>query len=173
MDLKRKPYSRVPRTSQASLDARLLHQHLAQCQQGQMVAYAEIQEALGIDIQQDRHIWQTARRMLRLINGMLFDVVRDIGVVCLAEPGKLGFAERQTQRIGRASTENIRNLETVDTAPLTPDERLRYYGQVTVNAAVHLYTHEKTLAQLAAGQALPAPPAFDKDVHARLAALWR
>lgn len=173
MPLKRLAHQRVPHTSaQAGLETRQLVQRLSTCDYHDLVTYAEMQELTGVDVQERRDLLNTARRIVQHTYGKVFDVENNVGLVCLTEREKVGYGESRTQRIARASIKNVRMLETVDMAQLSPEEKLRHNAQITVNAAVHLYTHEKTLSQLVGGTPLPPPPTFDRDAHARLAQLW-
>jgi hypothetical protein len=158
------PSQRIPRTSaHAGVDARQLAERLRSMQPGDEVTYAELSALIGVDVQVQRGLLQTARKLVRQAYGLVFDVRTNVGLVCLSSPGMVGFVDNRLERLHRASGRVQDVLACVNPAELTPVEKHRWLAQQSVTAAVGIFAHAKTVGQLAEGG---APPALPVDLEA-------
>lgn len=164
---------RVPQThTYAGLDARMLVELMAPAQVGDVVTYEEMTTLLGKQIQQRRDLLYTAMSILQERDNMVFAPVNGVGMVRLANPEKVTYGGTKTQRIARSARRNIKMLATVAREELSALDQHRLDAQVTIMAAVNMYTHTRTVEALEQGTRLPQAVPFDRQVHARLATLW-
>ena len=159
------PLQRIPRTlAHAGLEARQIIERCRHMAPHDQVTYAELTALVGVDVQERRDLLDTARKGLRQEYGMVFGGGTGVGLVCLDSPGMVGWSEGRLQRLHRASGRVQQVLDCVQPEGLTPIEKHRWLAQCSITASVALFTHPKTITQLAQGQPPPALP-FNVEAH--------
>jgi hypothetical protein len=143
------PLRRIPRSSShAKIVSRTWADHLQQQVPGAEVSYATLKEMTDVDPQERRDLLDTARKLAQRLSGKVFDVITGEGLVCLSESGKLGFVGKRTERVHRSLRKTAQVLATVDQDLLTPLEKHRMLGQMSVIAIAAYVTDSKTGRQL-------------------------
>lgn len=162
------PIRRIPRTSSSTgLYTREMIEKLKGVAPGETITYAEIDATIGVDVQDRRDLLQTARRHVRTLFQKEFDVIIDVGLVCLHEHEKANLAGRRRERTHRFTTVTIDILGTVDHAALTPLQAHHWLAETSIAAAVALTTTEQTVRELEA-QPTPQPLLIDPRSYAGL-----
>jgi hypothetical protein len=141
---------RVPRYSaHTSLAANALMDVLLAVRHGDQVTYQALSEAAGVDVQHARRdLLLTARRLLLERYDKVFDVILNVGLVCLTERGKVHAVERDLPRVHRAVRKQARVLGAVDAQALTPLERHRRLGLMSAVAMAAYVTAQPTISAL-------------------------
>ena len=152
---------RIPKTKAAlGLAARALVDHLLTLHVHDAVSYAALSEIAGVDVQARRDILTTARDYVRTLAGKEFDVVRNEGLVCLADPEKTSVVSRRREVQGRHAAKSVRILQAVDWSHLSPLDMTRWLGEASIAGAMVLLTTEQQRDRLAAQ---PAPALLQLD----------
>jgi hypothetical protein len=139
---------RIPRDGRYSQETLLLALLFEEKHTGDIVTYEEMQHSTGMDMQIYNGRLQTARRLVRARTGRLFDCLPGVGLICLSEGGKLGRSSRRLQSTHKRLRDVGADLGTVDQSRLSPLERHRHLGLLSVTAIAAWATSEKTTHQL-------------------------
>jgi hypothetical protein len=120
--------------------ARAMVEYLRHAQPDQLITYIELSEIAGFDVQASRNALLSARKYVRDVYRLVFDVCVNVGLIRVEENEKSTLASKR-RRYARRWTENtVRLLQTTDMAALTPTERHQWMGEMSVAAAVVLGT---------------------------------
>jgi hypothetical protein len=117
---------------------------------GEQVSYADLEAIAQVSPQQRRDLLDTARELALKLRGLVFDVLTNVGLLCLAENGKLGHTGKRFERVHRFNGKTARILQSVNHAELTPVEKTRLLGQMAASAVVSLGSSPQGMQQLEA-----------------------
>jgi len=131
-----------------SLATRELIERLRPMQPGDTISYADLTALAGVDVQERRDLLDTARTYLREQHNQVFDVLTNVGLVCLSEAGKIGLGRKRRTFTHHYTTKTTRILQTVDLPQLSPVEKQCWLAEVSISAAVSMATHEQTARQI-------------------------
>lgn len=146
-----------------SHETRLLYERLSKMTHGDKISNAELSKVAGVDIQTHRGPVQTARRWCEREHGLVFDVERGKGLICLNNSEKVALPPKTFDRVRRMSQRVARTLDTVDYEALSPQDKVQINVHRTVLAVAHAVTTAKKRELIAAacGQAMRALPIKD------------
>lgn len=119
---------------EASADARLMYQRLAEMDIGDFVAYKEFNGMIGRDVQKEgRGFLNTARSMAEREDGKIFGVVINEGVKRLSDREIVNTAASSLGHIKRMSRRSIKRMACIADLGAMPNEekiRLNTYASI-------------------------------------------
>lgn len=136
---------------QLSNDVRLLYNYLSEVEIGKIVTYAEINDLLGLDIQdqKNRPILASARRKCMNSDSIVFGVIINEGIKRLSDVEIVSEAERQPPRIRRAARRGVKIATKVaDFNQLSNEDKQRHNATVSICGALAQMTAPAKLKQI-------------------------
>jgi hypothetical protein len=116
---------------------------------GEVMAYSALSELAGEDIRNAWHLVTSAREAL-LKEGLVFDVVRTVGIKRLDEDGKVAASEGYLDKTKFAARRATRILRATHLAELSETSKLRFFVAEVRAGAVLQFSAKRTLSTLAA-----------------------
>lgn len=105
----------------------LLQEFLRTVQTGAVISYVDLSKEAELDVRahEHRHLLYSAREAL-LDEGIVFDVIPNVGLKRTDSAGALAVVEGQTRKIVSAARRGRRQMTAVDLDLLSPTERMRF-----------------------------------------------
>jgi len=130
-------------------DTRLLYQHLVASEVGQVLSYAELGAVINRNVQGDaRHILQSARNKALCDDGVVFDVVVNVGLKRLSDVEiATSTGEHHIGRMRRTARRCVRQLACV-ASELPAEVATRYNASMMVANLVGLACSRKKVRAL-------------------------
>lgn len=116
---------------------------------GEIATYKDLSEIVGDDIRRAWHLLSSAREVL-LKEGLVFDVVVNVGLKRLDDIGKVAAAEGYLDKSRNAARRTNRVLRVTDYAALSDADRLRYNIADIRAGAVQMFASKRGIRQIVA-----------------------
>ena len=165
-----------PTIGQLSIDARILADKLADVPVGVEISYAELSRELGRNVQDNRGVLTSARRVVLREKGAVFGVVHGVGLRRLADDEVVMSAQDTVRRIGRAARRKSREIaNAVNYGALGNDARVKHNTSLSLLGALGALTRRDAQRRLEgavadATERLPLQRTLDALTRQRAAA---
>jgi len=134
---------------QLSVDVRLLSQMLAESDPDQVHSYERMSEIVGRDIQANRSILQSARRVVQRDHGIVFATVSRVGIQRITGGDVVRTTDGVIKKIRRSAKRQLGVLQCVgDTGELTRDEMTSLNLSMSMMGAMRQATSSKSIKQV-------------------------
>lgn len=133
----------------ASVDATLLAKRLAKCAVGEQIGYGELSAIIKRDVTgDDRHLLETARRIVQREHKIVFDVVRTVGLVRLSDAEIAEVWRRDVASIGRKARAGARRTACADYEKLQPEKQRAFNTAISVFGFIRHILKPKSVQQI-------------------------
>ena len=127
-----------------SINATNLAKKLIELAVGESLTYAQINALIGRDVQQHRHILNTARNIARREKNMLFDCVHNEGVKRLTDEEIINInSARPFERIKSAAKIGVKNIQCATN--LTNDQRITQNATISMLGTIAHFTKSNSI----------------------------
>ena len=137
---------------EATADARLLYQRLAEMNIGDTITYEELSKVVSADVQtKARGYLDTARRMAERENEKVFGVIHNTGLKCLTSSEIINTAAFSIGHIHRTTNRTIRKIGCIsDLDKLPNEEKIRLNTYASAIGAMSVMTKGNSIKKLCA-----------------------
>jgi hypothetical protein len=134
-------------SSELSVETRLIVQRLASLKIGEFIAYAELSEIIGRDIQYGaRHVLESARRIVQRENKILLECVYNQGLKRLDDIGIVGSTQCSVLKISNLSKRGVAKVLCLhDMSALPPGDKASLNARISIMAMVAHVTKTKNV----------------------------
>lgn len=135
---------------EASVDARLLYQRLAEMNIGDTVSYKELSDIIGADVQgRARCYLNTARMICERENDKSFGVIRNEGLRCLDGPELVSTSLSAVEHIRRTSRRQIKRMRCVkDYSALSDSDKVRFNTYTSIFGVMATMTKDSNIRKI-------------------------
>ncbi len=144
----------------ASADAKTLADLLRCVNVGEVLAYDDMNAALGRDVTADRNVLYTARAIVQREDRMVFDAVLRVGIKRLADAEIVNLGDRARARVRRISRTVSQAITCVDYAAMSREAQVKHNTALSMFGVMAELATNKSFAKLeshvvSAGTELP------------------
>lgn len=134
---------------QASAEAKVLASMLAECQVGDVVTYDALTAAIGRDVTgPQRHVLETARRLVMRERRMVFDCVQKVGLKRLSDTEIVALSDRTRDHLRRATRRTVKKLTCVDYDAMPREQQTKHNAAISMLGVIAELSTEKSLERL-------------------------
>lgn len=140
--------------SEISVDARLLHQHLAASKVGDTLTWEDMGKVIGRDVRPGSTGYgalHTARNRAQMDDGMVFDAIAKVGLKRLSDAEIVNTGQSAIDRVRRAARKGAKRLLSVkDFGSLPNDLKVKHNAYASLLGAVAQISQSSKVTQLEA-----------------------
>lgn len=141
---------RHPRAGfEASAESKWVEDVLDGLDPGEVATYADLSSAAGMDVQENRHVLNSARRRLLRDKGKNFGAVIGVGLKRLDDSGSASDVSDRHRRIRKASHRALRIASTVDPQKLNKEQRFDFLARTSLLRIAEYQGKETNVRKLA------------------------
>jgi hypothetical protein len=136
---------------QTSIETRLLYDRLRKLGVGEVVAYEELSEIVGQNIQKEA--WaalSSARRMILRDENKVCDPLRGYGIKYLTDAEANSTGTHTLMKVRRLTDRGVKKVLAADYDNLTPEDQTRRNATLSAFSVVKLMAKPKSLDRIAA-----------------------
>ncbi len=156
-----------PTIYEQSIDTQVLIERLSEMQEGDVLTYDALSEAIGRNVTREaRHILGSARRFVEREHAIFTDTISKTGIKRITPAQVVQGAPKQTKRkMHNASNRLIRKLSNTPDELLTPEDLRRKRSEIAIQGTLRMFTkpatQEAVMAQINDHQSLPVGSILD------------
>lgn len=115
--------------------------------QGELLTYAQMSEAVGMNVQRVRYVMEAARRIMRDEEGIVFEAIMNEGLRRLTDLDiATQVANRRRRKVYRQANFGIKEMLGVkDTSSLPPGEKIQYDAGSALLGAIAAIAHHTSM----------------------------
>lgn len=136
--------------AELSIDTRLLANHLSKANPGDVLTYDDLSKVIGRDVRgkQGYQRLQSARRVVRRENDMIFATIAKVGLRCCDDAGKVRIANGYIDRVHSAAKKGINVVSAINYDKLENNDRIALNATASHLGVLHQITTAKAQKKL-------------------------
>lgn len=138
-----------PFLGEASVDTRALVEVMRQVKPGEMISYGQLNDACGRDVQDRRHITDSARRILERDYSMVFRCIKNEGFIRLTNEKIVDVATTdRREKMRRQAGKAIKELACVAYEELLQPKQIEHNTNMALFGSMYQATSKQSVKKL-------------------------
>ena len=134
---------------QISADSKTLASLLREAEKGQTVTFEALSKAIARDVRSEaRGALMTARLLVQRENRMVFDSVRNVGLMRLADEAIVDLSDKARDKVRKHANRTAKKLFCVDFDTLPNDKKIKHNAALSVFGVMAEIAAEKSMKRL-------------------------
>lgn len=136
---------------QPSADSKTLASVLREAGKDAIISYDALSRAVGRDVRSEcASALQTARSLVQRENRMVFDSVRGVGLLRLADSAIVDLADKARDRVRKHAKRTAKKLICVDFDALTNDKKIKHNAALSMFGVMSELSTDRSMKRLLA-----------------------